>query len=262
MRLRWITAFSLLFGIVSAQNACDYPVLSVQGDTSFNITEPTIIRIAENIINFSFLPSKDEWQLKSIDSCIVISSYQFDGQYKVVSEDDKLNGICYCEHCTKNILRFENSSILYLIIPKSSLNLKIETVRAKDLIPKKWYEKPFNKGQEIPLDEIFFVAGTDKLLRSSFDELEQLLKVLQSNPNLKIEIQGHVNGPFSKNKKEFQELSEARAKAVMNWLIEKGISADRLTSNGYGNSKMIYPEAMTDDEMAANRRVRILIREI
>ena len=260
---RLFTYFLCIFHTLTvAQSSCDYPVVNIQIDTNFVLSEPTIIDFSGDIVDFEFVPAKEHWQLKVLDSCSVMSTSSYIGVNRQVSEADKLKGICFCDHCTSNSLTFSNSPLSYLIIPESSIEMKVQVTKPIDLIPKKWYQKPLKKGQEIPLEEIFFVAGTDKLLRSSFDELEQLLQVLKKHPNLKIEIQGHVNGPSSRNKKEFQELSEKRAKAVMDWLIEKGVQADRLTSNGYGNTKMIYPEAVTEDEMAANRRVRILIREI
>lgn len=237
--------------------------VNISGDTSFTIKDTLWFSVEEDLIKFILEPSNKQWQLIKLDSTNTVSSERFEHNQRIVSEADKLSGICFCNHCTQYDLYFKNSRLTYVIVPlEYELSISFKTFTAKDLQPKKWYEKKFKTGQEIPLEEIFFVAGTDKLIRSSYEELEMLYNVLVKHPNLKIEIQGHVNGPASKNKREFKELSQARANTVMNWLIQKGISEKRLTAQGYGNSKMIFPNAETDEEMAANRRVRILIRQI
>jgi outer membrane protein OmpA-like peptidoglycan-associated protein len=89
-----------------------------------------------------------------------------------------------------------------------------------------------------------------------------LLNFLQENENAMVEIQGHVNGPNSNNTNEFKKLSENRAEAVKSFLIENGISEKRLKANGYGNSKMLYPNPVTEGQHAANRRVEIVILKL
>ena len=122
-----------------------------------------------------------------------------------------------------------------------------------------WYDKVYNKGDRIKLTNIMFIGGLSRFQTSSFKDLNLLFKLLKTNTDLKIEIQGHVNGPRLKNKKEFQFLSEKRAKAVLDFLVEKGIEKSRLKSVGYGNSKMIFPNATTEFKMQFNRRVEILV---
>jgi len=115
-------------------------------------------------------------------------------------------------------------------------------------------------GQNITLENIYFEGGTPNILRSSSDALVGLFAFLEKNKTVTIEIQGHVNGPnepldinYSNN------LGYRRARAVYEYLIEKKIDKNRLTYKGYGNTMMIYPNASTEEEMAKNRRVEILI---
>ena len=76
-------------------------------------------------------------------------------------------------------------------------------------------------------------------------------------PSMKIEISGHTDnkGTADYNKK----LSESRAKAVLDYLVKKGISPDRMTSAGYGMEK---PMAANDSEggRQLNRRTEFEIK--
>ena len=86
----------------------------------------------------------------------------------------------------------------------------------------------------------------------------ELLLVLQKNPNLKIQIQGHLCCmPVDRT-----DLSTQRAKAIHNFLVKQDIFKDRLSYKGFGSSQPIYalPEK-NEQERAANRRVEILIVE-
>jgi len=117
---------------------------------------------------------------------------------------------------------------------------------------------PIETGQVIRLNNLFFVFDTDQLIEESFGELNQLLSTLTDNPKRKIEIAGHTD---SKGSDEYNlKLSERRAKAVVNYLTEKGISAKRLTSKGYGETKPIATNE-TEEGRQLNRRVEFVVLE-
>ncbi len=115
------------------------------------------------------------------------------------------------------------------------------------------------EGKKVSLAEIQFQAGNDKFLNTSKSSLNALLIFMQQNTQVKIEIEGHVNGPGQPNHEEFKQLSIDRATAVKNYLLENGMDESRISISGYGNSKMIYPDPKTDDEHSANRRVEIKV---
>ena len=81
------------------------------------------------------------------------------------------------------------------------------------------------------------------------------------NSEIRVEIQGHVNGPNMENSHAMQRLSEKRAKAVYNYLTDNGIDKDRLQHRGFGNTQMVdeHPKSVEDEEK--NRRVEIEIIE-
>lgn len=100
---------------------------------------------------------------------------------------------------------------------------------------------PIEATGPILLDNVFFDLGSAVLRKESYAVLDNFVKFLQSDPSLKIELQGHTDARG--NDESNMILSDNRAKAVMQYLIEKGIAADRLTSKGYGETK---PNTMTD----------------
>lgn len=111
-------------------------------------------------------------------------------------------------------------------------------------------------GEKIKIENLNFVINTFAVVNESRGKLYELLLVLQKNPSLKIEIQGHLCCmPVDRN-----DLSTQRAKALYNFLLNQNISKDRLSYKGFGSSQPIYALPEKDEqERAANRRVEILI---
>ena len=110
--------------------------------------------------------------------------------------------------------------------------------------------------QTVILNNIHFDFDKATLKRASFTDIEKVVKFMNDNPSVKLEIAGHTDneGPSYYNKR----LSQRRAQAVVNALIDRGISADRLTSVGYGKSKPIANNA-TSKGRALNRRTEFKI---
>jgi len=96
-------------------------------------------------------------------------------------------------------------------------------------------------------------------MRQSEASLLLLLRFMQENPKVKIEVQGHVNGPTFKNKKEFIDLSTARAKTVCDFLLVNEIDPERISYQGLGNSEMLFPEPKNKEQSEANRRVEVKV---
>lgn len=116
-----------------------------------------------------------------------------------------------------------------------------------------------SKGDLIKLRALNFYNNSDVIVPKSQPVLIELLDVMKFNPKLKIEIQGHI---CCKLPNQEDIISEARAKAVYDYLIKNKIDKNRMTYKGYGVSKPIYkiPEK-NDFEADENRRVEILIKE-
>ncbi|MBK7336787.1 MAG: OmpA family protein [Saprospirales bacterium] len=123
---------------------------------------------------------------------------------------------------------------------------------------------PALAGEVLTLKNFYFVGNQDTLLPKSEPELPKLLKFMQFNPGIRIEIAGHINlpnsPPVSKESWNYG-LSARRAKRVYTYLIDQGVDPGRLTYNGYGNYEMVFPHARTEREQALNRRVEIRVLE-
>lgn len=128
--------------------------------------------------------------------------------------------------------------------------LKIGLERLVEIKPEARPPKP------IVLRNIFFESGSANLLSSSQNELEKLYQLLQSEKALRIQINGHTDdvGGDESN----LTLSENRAKAVYQWLIDKGVDESRLAYKGYGESEPIDSNE-TDEGRRRNRRTEFVV---
>ena len=125
----------------------------------------------------------------------------------------------------------------------------------------------YAKGDKIVLENILFENNAHVFLSTSLPVLKKLAETLKQNPEVKIEIQGHVC--CGGNNKDYDlmdqtstpvmKISESRAKAVFDYLIENGIAKERLKFRGLSfQSPVVFPE-FTDEDRAKNRRVEIEI---
>lgn len=107
-------------------------------------------------------------------------------------------------------------------------------------------------GTKVILNNIFFEYGKTLLRTTSYPELNRVVKLLEAYPKLKIEISGHTDnkGSLAINKK----ISEKRAKAVVDYLLGKGIVESRLTYKGYA---YLQPVATNDTEEGRQRNRRV-----
>lgn len=150
-------------------------------------------------------------------------------------------------------------------LPEQSANRKVSIVYK---IPEKVVVKneiaEFRKsalnakvGDIIKLPGMNFFNNSAKMLPKSIPTLEELLCVLEENPKMYIEIQGHI---CCQRERDVSNISTARARAVFYYLIKNGIDRKRLTYKGYGISKPIHkiPEK-SELEEEENRRVEIRI---
>jgi outer membrane protein OmpA-like peptidoglycan-associated protein/tetratricopeptide (TPR) repeat protein len=113
-------------------------------------------------------------------------------------------------------------------------------------------------GKKVVLNNILFESGKSVLTEGSYSELERLLNIMDENGQIKIEISGHTDktGPESLN----LILSEARAKTIVEFLVENGIDSSRISFKGYGSSQPVADNPSAAG-LAKNRRVEFKILE-
>ncbi|MBK8556382.1 MAG: PD40 domain-containing protein [Lewinellaceae bacterium] len=107
------------------------------------------------------------------------------------------------------------------------------------------------ENKPIVLQNVFFETGSASLRTESTFELDRLADLLTENPTLNIKINGHTDDVG--DEKSNQLLSENRARAVLDYLVKKGIDAARLQSVGYGETRPVA-DNNTEDGRAKNRR--------
>jgi outer membrane protein OmpA-like peptidoglycan-associated protein len=139
-----------------------------------------------------------------------------------------------------------------------SENMDISQSRISQEIINNIRLKKVEVGESIVLNNIFFDTGAATLRPESYAELGVLSKLMNDNPTLKIEISGHTDnvGGAAFN----QRLSENRAKAVVDFLLSRGIDSERLTYKGYGFDKPLAPNT-TAEGRQMNRRTEFEIIE-
>jgi outer membrane protein OmpA-like peptidoglycan-associated protein len=115
---------------------------------------------------------------------------------------------------------------------------------------------PLEIGETLALNNLFFDKGKDALLPTSYPELERLVKLLNDNPAMQIELHGHTDNVGGV--KENQLLSENRSRKVADYLIQYGIITTRVKSKGFGASKPIAPNDK-EENRRKNRRVEFVI---
>jgi outer membrane protein OmpA-like peptidoglycan-associated protein len=116
--------------------------------------------------------------------------------------------------------------------------------------------QPLQKGTSIVLKNIQFETGKYELLSESYIELDKLILMLLENPKLQVQIIGHTDNIGKEN--DNQLLSSQRAKVVVDYLIGKKISAERLASKGLG-AQVPLADNQTEQGRALNRRTEMLI---
>ncbi|MFN2422392.1 MAG: OmpA family protein [Cryomorphaceae bacterium] len=129
-------------------------------------------------------------------------------------------------------------------------------------------------GDRLVLKKVYFYNNTYAFKPEADAELQQLLNFLLDNPSVRIEVEGHsandteeiIPDPnFRGQGKEWNfkgsalKLSEKRADAVKDYLVENGIKKKRMTTVGYGDARKRVPDATTFEEFEQNMRVEILI---
>ncbi len=121
------------------------------------------------------------------------------------------------------------------------------------------YKPVFEVGKTYALRNINFELDKSILLKQSYTELNNLLDIMHEYPKMVIKIMGHTD---SQNSYQYNiKLSNNRAKACVNYLIQKGIKPNRLQWQGYGER---LPIATNDTETgkAANRRVEFKVLKV
>lgn len=167
---------------------------------------------------------------------------------------------------TDRLLEFERSYQLIVecegFFPKElSLTYQIlKENRGRSIVINLVENRP---GAILDLPQAHFQAGTAVFLPSAYPSLDKMVELLAQYPTLRIRIDGHVNGVGTvdcEHDRSQHALSADRAIAVKQYLVRHGIAEERLSIKGWGCTQMVFPNARNEKEMAANRRVELVVQ--
>ncbi|RYY38433.1 MAG: flagellar motor protein MotB [Chitinophagaceae bacterium] len=116
--------------------------------------------------------------------------------------------------------------------------------------------QPIEVNASVVLRNIFFETNKFELKPESQVELDRMVQFLRDNPTVRIQLQGHTDNVGSAT--DNQKLSDNRAKAVVQYLVEKGIAAARLEAKGFGATLPIA-DNKNEEGRAQNRRTELKI---
>jgi len=141
----------------------------------------------------------------------------------------------------------------------------VKAVTATPTPPVKALQEQIKEGKaNIILNNLNFEGGRHILLPTSQPMLNEVLEVMKNNPNLQVEIRGHIccaqtNEDGLDIDTNENLLSRNRAREIYRYLINNGIGSSRLSYKGMGASEKIVKEELTEKDRETNRRVEFVI---
>jgi OmpA-OmpF porin, OOP family len=111
-------------------------------------------------------------------------------------------------------------------------------------------------GEVLRLNNVIFEVGKSKIDPESFEELDILKNMMNENPRMIIQLEGHTD--YLGNAEENLKLSQKRVEAVRAYLVEKGISRNRLKTKAFGGLQPLSRDN-TPEGHRLNRRVEVRI---
>ncbi|MBK9334158.1 MAG: OmpA family protein [Ignavibacteria bacterium] len=167
-------------------------------------------------------------------------SNSFDGNYKIILPYGKKYSF---QASNSGYYSISNYLDLSEISEYKEMNIDIEM-------------RPIEIGETIRLNNIFFDFNESTLRSESYMELDRVVKLLNENPNIEIELSGHTDNVGSDEYNN--NLSLNRASSVAEYIIMKGVNTQRIISKGFGKQS---PVASNDSEEGRqlNRRVEFTI---
>ncbi|MGG7035723.1 MAG: OmpA family protein [Flavobacterium sp.] len=248
--------YLLLFFVFSVSKAFSQEKTTVYFDLDHS--EPTASSIGE--LKDWALRNKEVEILKIYGYCDSIGSLKYNDQlaakrvnsiYEILKEtpvklSDNLKIKTYGERFEQLPVQAENRKVEIYYQTKSIESLSIQFTQLKT-------------GDRIRLKNLNFYNASGKLVPKSEPFLAELLLIMQQNPKLKIQVEGHICCEYQ----DYGGVSYLRSKTIYDYLVKNGIDKKRLSYKGFGSSNPIYPlPEQNEFERNENRRVEIKIIEI
>lgn len=117
-------------------------------------------------------------------------------------------------------------------------------------------ESTHTVGKVMNLDNLIFQLGKAKIEPASFEELDQVVKMLQTYPKMIIQLEGHTD--TKGDPKQNMKLSQERVDAVKDYLVTKGVNKSKVKTKAFGGTQPLS-RADTEEAHKMNRRVQVRI---
>ncbi|SIT07970.1 OmpA family protein [Belliella pelovolcani] len=114
--------------------------------------------------------------------------------------------------------------------------------------------------KSIVLENIYYDLDKADIRPDAAIELDKLVQILKDNPSIRIELSSHTDARATDAYND--ALSQRRAESAVQYIVSKGIEADRLVAKGYGKRQLIIQNAQTEEEHQVNRRTEFKVIEI
>ncbi len=111
--------------------------------------------------------------------------------------------------------------------------------------------------KSIVLNNIYYDLDKSDIRPDAALVLDSLVMIMEDNPDIFIELGSHTDARADDDYN--MRLSQARAGSAVRYMIEQGISAERIVARGYGESKLLIPNAVTEEEHQKNRRTQFKV---
>ena len=137
--------------------------------------------------------------------------------------------------------------------------IDLENVKKYQIVNKDIKLKSLKENTSFVLNNIFFGFDSANVKKDSELELERVVELMNASPTMTVEISAHTD---DKGSDAYNiRLSQARAEAVVTYLVQKGITKERLVAKGYGKSQPSVPND-SDENRAKNRRVEFKVMKL
>lgn len=258
----------------------NYPINSAKDDFGFMI-------YADN--KTGFLSSNRQGTDKIYEFILQASKVNISG--KILSKIDgkpiagaKIEITDKARNTTDTIYSNEDGTYAYVLAPNTDFDITVSkdgffsqseditTVNQVGDMTKDFTLEVLVTNQPVVLDQadvngvrpIFYDYDKSEIRPDAFEALNKLAKQLKDNPKITIELSSHTDCRGTDNYN--QDLSFRRAKSAKNYLVAKGIKANRIKTKGYGESqpvnKCVDGVTCSDDEYQANRRTEFKVIEV
>ncbi|MBL7941176.1 MAG: OmpA family protein [Flavobacteriales bacterium] len=211
------------------------------------VQEPSMITIVDDAGEVVAVAYTDQLGKFSVDNVAPDLAYTFR-----LSEQSKAS----------QVVLFDQGKRLTLpVLREEAHYARLTAANAITLVNEKAETVHLSPEDVFVVNRIYYQYNSSHLSDNSREQLDKLIRILELNPSMQIEIRSHTDSQGSADYN--LELSKRRAQVVKDYLVLRGIGATRISATGMGETELLNacpaPDDCTEEERAINRRTEIRI---